>query len=159
MKNNKTCKPRKPKDMDSKALQCLNVLLNGGRINRKTLGEMGIAAHNSSAHSYISILRNQWFIPIVSERQEDGTSDYFMVPEEIMRYKNPTLRSQQMEETRADVLKKRHKEKAKSIQIFLRVLRRDSQIWRHVPGLRKQLSKIAKEINALLEKSADKSNL
>ena len=69
---NKVCEPTKPKKAEAKATKCLAVMLVGGVINRKTLGDLGIASYNDSAHSLISILRNEQLIPIESLRQEDG---------------------------------------------------------------------------------------
>jgi hypothetical protein len=57
----------------------------------------------------ISILRNEWLIPIESLRQEDGTSDYFMLPDEIIRYKDPLIRPHQREEMKKLVEDKRQK--------------------------------------------------
>jgi hypothetical protein len=104
---NNVCESTKPKKAEAKATKCLAVLLDGGVINRKTLGELGIAAYNDSAHSLISILRNERLIPIESFRQEDGTSDYFMLQDEIERYKDPDFRQQQKEEMRKLIETKR----------------------------------------------------
>jgi hypothetical protein len=104
---NEVCESIKPKKAETKATKCLNVLLGGGVINRKSLGELGIAAFNDSAHSLISILRNERFIPIESIRQSDGTVDYMMLSQEIVRYNNPTLRQQQREEMKNIVEAKR----------------------------------------------------
>lgn len=106
---NVVCNPTKPPKADAIATRCLAVLLDGGIINRKTLGEMGIAANNDSAHSFISILRNERFIPIESKRRSDRTSDYIMLPNEITRYKDPALRQQQREEMKSLVEEKRQR--------------------------------------------------
>lgn len=110
MKNNlinNVCEPTKPRKAEAKATKCLTVMLDGGVINRKTLGELGISSYNDSAHSLISILRNERLIPVESDRQEDGTSDYFMLQEEIRRYKDLELRQQQKEEMRRLIEAKR----------------------------------------------------
>lgn len=101
------CEPIKPKKAEAKATKCLAILLDGKVINRKTLGSLGISAFNDSAHSLISILRNERLIPIESLRQEDGTSDYFMLPHEIIRYKDPCIRPHQIEEMKKLVEEKR----------------------------------------------------
>ncbi|GEM_PF-3680731 len=107
MTNNQVCKPRKPVKAEAKASRCLRVMLDGVVINRKTLGQMNIAANNDSAHSLMSILRNERYIPIESHRTSDGTSDYFMLPDEIARFKDPVLRLQQREEMKLFVEEKR----------------------------------------------------
>ena len=105
----KVCEPKKPRKAEAKTTKCLAVMLDGGIINRKTLGSLKISEFNDSAHSLVSILRNERLIPIESLRQADGTSDYFMLPEEINRYKDPTLRPQQREEMRIHVEAKRQR--------------------------------------------------
>lgn len=99
-KINQVCNPTKPPRADAKAKKCLDILLNNGVINRKTLDGLGIGEFNDSAHSLISILRNERLIPIESIRRHDRTVDYVMLPEEIVRYKEPVLRQQQKEEMR-----------------------------------------------------------
>lgn len=84
-------------------------MLDSGVINRKTLDSLGISAFNDSAHSLISILRNERLIPIESLRRNDRTVDYFMLPKEITRYKDPTLRIQQQEDMRNLVKEKRQR--------------------------------------------------
>lgn len=106
---NTICEPTKPKKAMSKATKCLAVMLDSGVINRKTLGSLGISAFNDSAHSLISILRNERLIPIESLRRDDRTVDYFMLPKEISRYKDPTLRAQQQEDMRNLVKEKRQR--------------------------------------------------
>lgn len=106
---NTVCEPRKSPKTEAKATKCLNVLLAGGVINRKHLDELGIASYNDSAHSLISILRNERFIPIESKRRHDGTCDYLMLPTEITRYNDPVLRQQQREEMKALVEEKRQR--------------------------------------------------
>ena len=106
---NRVCEPRKPHKAEAKATKCLAILTAGGVINRKSLGALGIASYNDSAHSLISILRNERFIPIESKRQPDRTSDYFMLQAEIIRYNDPYLRHQQRDEMKALVEGKRQK--------------------------------------------------
>lgn len=107
MQINNVCERKKPRKAEAKATKCLVVMLDGGVINRKTLGSLQISAFNDSAHSLVSILRNERLIPIESLRQADGTSDYFMLQDEIKRYKDPTLRPQQREDMRKLVEGKR----------------------------------------------------
>lgn len=104
---NRVCIPSKPPKADAKAKKCLAILLAGGVINRKTLDDLGIGEFNDSAHSLISILRNERLIPIESIRRSDRTVDYIMLPDEITRYKDPALRKQQREEMRKLIEAKR----------------------------------------------------
>lgn len=99
--------PVRPIKAEGKALRCLKVMLNGQVLNRKTLGDLGIAANNDSAHSLISILRNERLIPIESNRISDETCDYYMKPVEIVRFKDPILRQQQRMEMKKLVEEKR----------------------------------------------------
>lgn len=103
-------KAEKTKDNNrrGKTWRCLQALLKGKIVNRKTLGDMGIAVNNDSAHSLISTIRNQWLTPVESNRLDDGTCDYFMDPWEIKRYLDPILRQIQREEMREHVFSRRN---------------------------------------------------
>lgn len=129
--NNKVCKPIKPKNADAKASRCLKALLAGNNINRKTLGDMDVANNNDSAHTIISTIRNQWFIPVVSARQSDGTCNYYMVPEEITRYNNPELRRQQSVEMKLIVESERQQKLIKEFINFLERLVEFPSLWNY----------------------------
>lgn len=88
----------------TKASKCLKALLDETTLNRKTLGDMGIAVNNDSLHSYMSYLRNTRFIPIECVTLDDRTCNYFMKPEEIIRYKDPILRKQQKNEMKTQMV-------------------------------------------------------
>jgi hypothetical protein len=148
--NNEVCKPTKSPQTDAITTRCLTILLDGGTLNRKTLGDMEITVNNASLHSIVSILRNERLIPIESKRVLDNTCDYYMEQKEITRYKNPNLRKQQCEEMRIHVEKKREK---KIIGMFLKLLWRldtSQHPWHHLENLPQKLDEIGKEINALL---------
>tara|TARA_R110000868_G_scaffold162538_2_gene393898 strand:+ start:9996 stop:10385 length:390 start_codon:yes stop_codon:yes gene_type:complete len=104
---NKICIPTKPVKTKAKASLLLDVLLKGEIVNRKNLGDFKIGVNNDSAHSLVSILRNERLIPIESQRQSDGTANYSMTEFEIQRYKDPTLRHQQRKEMKAHIEEKR----------------------------------------------------
>lgn len=128
---------------DGKIAQVLKALLEGRKLNRKDF-------NNGSLHSWISTLRNKKHIPVASSKNTDGTCDYFMLPEEIKRYKDPVLRAQQRDEVRAAVERERQ---VKLIEDFLRFLARLVEFpvlwsfWCEAPF---KLSEISTEINALL---------
>lgn len=103
---NKTEKP-KTNTSRGKTWRCLQALLKGKVVNRKTLGTLGIASNNDSAHSLISTIQNQMYVPVERQRTEDGTCDYFMDEREIKRFQNPVLRQQQQEEMQEFVLTRR----------------------------------------------------
>ncbi|HAT2075357.1 hypothetical protein [Legionella pneumophila] len=85
---------------DGKTTMALKALLDGTRLNRKDFD-------NASLHSWISTIRNQWFIPVESVYTQDRTCDYYMLKEEIKRYKDPELRLQQRQEMKAEILRSR----------------------------------------------------
>ncbi|HAT3974876.1 TPA: hypothetical protein RG395_000044 [Legionella pneumophila] len=85
---------------DGKITMALKALLDGARLNRKDFD-------NASLHSWISTIRNQWFIPVESVYTQDRTCDYYMLKEEINRYKDPELRLQQRQEMKAEILRRR----------------------------------------------------
>jgi hypothetical protein len=85
---------------DGKTSMALKAMLEGKKLNRKDFG-------NASLHSWVSIIRNQWFIPVESVYTHDRTCDYYMLKEEINRYKDPALRRQQYQEMKAEVWRRR----------------------------------------------------
>lgn len=94
---------------DGKASMVLKAMLEGRKLNRKDFG-------NASLHSWISTIRNQWFIPVESIYTHDRTCDYYMSWEDINRYKDPELRQQQRQEIKADVLKRRQQQALKRLE-------------------------------------------
>lgn len=134
----------------TKAYKCLQAMLKGETLHRKKLGEMRIADNNDSLHSYASYLRNQRFIPIVSTKNADGTCDYFMLPKEIERFKNPILRPQQKEEMRAIVEFERQEKLVGEFVRFLSKLVEFPVLWNFWHDLPFRLDEIGIEINALL---------
>ena len=153
--NNKVCKPSKPKNADAKALRCLKALLAGNIINRKTLGDMGIAANNDSAHSIISTIRHELLVPIVSNRQSDGTCDYYIEPKEITRYNNPELKREQSAEMKLIVESEYQQKLITTMNKFLKRLVEFPLLWGYWEELPYRLADMAREINALL--SGEKS--
>ncbi|STX38815.1 hypothetical protein [Legionella feeleii] len=85
---------------DGKTSMALKAMLEGKKLNRKDFD-------NASLHSWISTIRNQWFIPVESIYTHDRTCDYYMLKEEIKRYNHPELRRQQCVETKAEVFRRR----------------------------------------------------
>lgn len=150
--SNNISTPIKPENADSKATRCLNALLDGAELNRKTLGVLGIAANNDSAHSLISILRNERFIPIESDRVSDETCNYFMKPEEILRYNNPILRNQQRMEMEKIVESKRIDRACVLFSKLLERLNEHPQLWQYALNLPVTLEKIVEAIHASLRK-------
>lgn len=94
---------------DGKTSIALKAMLDGTRLNRKDFD-------NASLHSWISTIRNRWFIPVESVYTQDRTCDYYMLKEEIKRYKNPDLRLQQRQEMRAEVLGRRQQQALKRLE-------------------------------------------
>jgi len=88
---------------DGKTSMALKAMLVGKKLNRKDFG-------NASLHSWISTIRNQWFIPVESICTHDHTCDYYMEKEEIKRYNDPELRQQQRLETKAEVFRRRQQQ-------------------------------------------------
>lgn len=94
---------------DGKTSMALKSMLEGKKLNRKDFG-------NASLHSWISTIRNQWFIPVENIYTHDGTCDYYMSWREISRYKDPELRQQQCQEMKAEVLRRRHQQALKRLE-------------------------------------------
>ncbi|HAT1825570.1 TPA: hypothetical protein JBA24_14360 [Legionella pneumophila] len=134
----------------TKAFKCLQALLKGETLHRKKLGDMGIADNNDSLHSYASYLRHQRLIPVESTKNSDGTCDYFMLPREIDRFRNPVSRIQQKEEMRSLIERERQE---KLIEDFFRFLTRLNEfpiLWNFWCDLPFRLAEISTDINALL---------
>ncbi len=93
---------------DGKTSMALKAMLEGKKLNRKDFG-------NASLHSWISIIRNQWFTPVESVYTHDRTCDYYMLKEEINRYKDPALRRQQYQEMKAEVWRRRQQQALKRL--------------------------------------------
>jgi hypothetical protein len=125
LKFNTLCENRKPENFESKINLILEKLLKGKTLNRKNLEQQ---MKNTSLHSVISSLRNEKYIPIESKRQEDSTSDYNMIQEEIMRYKNPELRKQQKLEMREQIQSKRTERMNKQLSNFLNQLQKNNEL-------------------------------
>jgi hypothetical protein len=153
--DNKLSKNKKPTSADSKAAKCLEPLLKGIRINRLTLDELGISEKNDSAHAMISTLRNERHIPVVSDRSEGKTCNYFMTPREIKRYNDPILRQQQQEEMRFHVKEKRTHRTLKSFLKSLMSWRKSSELRQHVESSPVTIRKISHEVNALIDQKKD----
>lgn len=145
-------KPIKPVKSEGKTSKCLKVMLTGNALNRKTLGDLGIAANNDSAHSLISILRNERLIPIESNRISDETCDYYMKPEEITRFKDPILRQQQRMEMKKLVEEKRIIYACSQFLKLLDRLNKYPDVWRYAPTLPSTLKVISEAINAFIKK-------
>lgn len=94
---------------DGKTFMALKALLEGKRLNRKDF-------YNASLHSWISTIRNQWFIPVESINTHDRTCDYYMPWTEINRYKDPELRQQQRQEMKTEVLRRRQQQALKRLE-------------------------------------------
>ena len=132
---------------DGKISTTLKALLEGQRLNRKDF-------NNASLHSWTSTIRNECFIPVESVKSSDGTCDYFMLPEEIERFKDPSLRSEQQNEMRAIVARERQE---KLIQDFIRFLINLADfpvLWSYWCELPFQLSEISMKINVLLDEDS-----
>ena len=134
----------------TKATKCLQALLNGEMLHRKKLGEMGIADTNDSLHSYASYLRNKRFIPIESTKNPDGTCNYFMLSEEIARYKDPIQRVKQQEEMTSLIECERQQKLIEEVTTFLNRLIEFPALWSFWSDLPFRLDEIRIEINALL---------
>lgn len=94
---------------DGKTSMALKAMLDGKKLNRKDFS-------NASLHSWVSTIRNQWFIPVESIYTHDRTCDYYMPWEEISRYKDPELRQQQRQEMKAEVLRRREQQALKRLE-------------------------------------------
>ena len=94
---------------DGKTSMALKAMLEGKKLNRKDFG-------NASLHSWISTIRNQWFIPVESIYTHDRTCDYYMSWEDIKRYKVTELRQQQRQEIKAEVLRRRQQQALKRFE-------------------------------------------
>lgn len=134
----------------TKTSKCLRAMLDGSILNRKRLGDMGLADNNDSLHSYASYLRNKRFIPIKSTKNPDGTCDYFMPSEEIARYKNPIQRIKQQEEMISIIECERQQKLIEEITTFLNRLIEFPILWSFWNDLPFKLDEIRIEINALL---------
>lgn len=103
-----------------KTSDILEALLEHKVLNRKLY-------NNWSLHSWISALRNYHYIPIESVKTADGTCDYYMLPEEILRYKDPVTRKQQLMEMVNTVQETRRRKairKLEQVNVFLKVEKR-----------------------------------
>ena len=147
---NKVCKPSRSKANEAKAMKCLKHMLVGGAVNRIMLDELGIGAKNDSAHTMMSTLRNQRYVPIISKRSENGTCNYYILADEIERYKDPVLRRRQAEEMKAHVDEKRTHTLIERFLNFLSRVRNSPALRRHVKSSKAELREISTEINALL---------
>jgi hypothetical protein len=150
VKINQLCAPKKPTATESRASCCLRALLEGHILNRKNLDQVNIEMSHASLNSLISDLRNNMLIPIESKAQLDGTSNYSIKPEEIIRYKDQNLRSYQLEEMRVIVENKRLSRMTKSFIKFLSKLNEHPNLWQYFEELPSELEAIFKELNALL---------
>jgi hypothetical protein len=91
-------------------------LESGKRLNRENLEDLNITEKNKSLHSYISDIQNKRLVPVETEwSSQNPNKDYFMMPDEIERFKNPEQRIIQREEIRAKVEKKRRERQIKSL--------------------------------------------
>jgi site-specific recombinase XerC len=138
------------KKIKTKAEKCLQALLRGELLNRKNLGDMGLAENNDSLHSYISYLINKRFIPIQSTKNLDGTHDYFMCPKEIERFKNRLLRIEQQDHMKVLIEVERQRKIIEEFSRFLIRLKTFPELWCYWPELWFCLGDISKDINALL---------
>ena len=134
----------------TKASKCLKAMLHGAILNRKRLGDMGLADNNDSLHSYASYLRNKRFIPIESAKNPNGTCDYFMLSTEIARYKDPVQRIKQEEEMVSIVECERQQNLIEEVSKFLKRLIETPTLWSFWCDLPFRLDEIRIEINALL---------
>ncbi len=134
----------------TKASKCLKAMLGGSILNRKRLGDMGLADNNDSLHSYASYLRNKRFIPIESTKNPNGTCDYFMLSEEIARYKDPIQRIKQQEEMTSLIECERQQKLIEDVSTFLNRLIEFPALWCFWSDLPFRLDEIRIEINALL---------
>lgn len=122
----------------------LKALLDGKTINRKDY-------NNGSLHSWISSLRNERYIPIETDmKNSDGTCDYYMLPEEIVRFREPELRKKQEAEMRLIVERERQQNFIDQFLEFLKCLIEYPSLWGYWDELSFRLDEIAREINALL---------
>ena len=129
----------------------LKAMLDGRIINRREFD-------NGSLHSWVSTLRNQRFIPIESgTKHQDGTCDYYMLPYEIVRFKNPEFRKIQQHEMRLVIERERQQKIVADFIVFLERLVAFPMLWSLWDELPHKLEDIAMEICALIgnEKSAN----
>lgn len=129
---------------------CLQALLEGKTLNRRTLGNIKIAINKDSLHCIISNLRNKRFIPIESLRKSDRTCDYYMLPDEIKNYQNNELREIQRSALELAVERDRqHKIIAQFFKFFDRLIKFPPlwTVWDELPF---KLDDLGKQINALL---------
>ena len=122
----------------------LKALLEGRTLNRKDF-------NNGSLHSWVSTIRNQRFVPVErSGGNFDGTCDYYMLPEEIIRYMDPVGRKKQRVEMKLIVETERQKKLvAQVFKLFERLIRYPSLwcLWDELPF---RLDDIAKQVITLL---------
>ena len=122
----------------------LKAMLDGRIINRKEFD-------NGSLHSWVSTLRNQRFIPVASgTKNQDGTCDYYMLPHEIVRFKNPEFRKIQKHEMRLVIERERQQKIVADILVLLERLVAFPMLWSLWDELPHRLEDIAMEINALV---------
>lgn len=129
----------------------LKALLSGRIINRRNFD-------NGSLHSWVSTLRNQRFIPVESgAKNQDGTCDYYMLPHEIARFKNPAFRKIQQDEMKLVVERERQQKIVADIFVLLERLVAFPMLWSLWDELPHRLEDIAMAINILLnnEKNAN----
>ena len=142
---NRVERPVKPKNAEAKAESVLRRLLRGESLNR------GEDFDNGSLHSIISILRNEWFVPVESERGAGGgTCNYYMLPQEIERFKNPDLRKLQINEMKRLIEIKRA---SACITRFKKLLWSRGETppqWTGSQKLMSELKAVQWEINAIL---------
>ena len=141
---NKVERPIKPKNSEAKAESVLRRLLRGESLNREDDFD------NGSLHSIISILRNEWYVPIESERGPGGTCNYHMLPQEIERFKNPDLRRLQINEMKQLIEIKRA---SACIERFKKLLWSRGETppqWTGSQKLMSELKAVQWEINAIL---------
>ena len=129
----------------------LKALLDGRIINRRNFD-------NGSLHSWVSTLRNQRFIPVESgTKNQDGTCDYYMLPHEIVRFKNPEFRKIQQDEMKLVIELERQQKIIADIFVLLERLVAFPMLWSLWDELPHRLEDIAMAINSLLnnEKNAN----
>ena len=132
----------------------LKALLDGRTLNRKDF-------NNGSLHSWVSTIRNQRFVPVESSgKNSDGTCDYYMLSEEIERYKDVVGRKKQRAEMKLTVETERQKKLIEQVLKFFERLIMYPSLWGLWDELPFRLDDIAKQINALLgqEKSVNQNN-
>lgn len=73
------------KTKNQAANAALSHLLKGERFSRLNQ-PLDVGCQNSSLHSVVSTIQNNYFIPIASEYNSQGVCEYWMEPEEIDRF-------------------------------------------------------------------------